>query len=134
MSVGRGYYRSPTSRGPARVAGSAVEPQLLYRGIFVIEDRRVVRQSHDLKRLVNDRREAAEGDLAAFVHHLLDDLDEDADADRIDDLRLAQVEQQRAHSVIHQLVRAVGDLFAADVVDVALRVKDRALRLPFDCD
>src|ERR1043165_204876 len=101
---------------------------------FVGVDGGVVRQSHDLKGLVDDGRERAEGDLAALVHHLLDDLDEDGDADRVDDLRLAQVEQEDADAVVHQLVRAIGDLLAADVVDVALCVEDRARGAAVDRD
>src|SRR5207237_3858382 len=104
--------------------------QILNGRFLVFIDRRVVRQSHDLKRLVDDGREAAEGDLAAFVDHLLDDLDEDRDADRVDDLRLAKIQQQRADAGVHQLVRAVCYLLAADVIDVTLRIEDRAVRSP----
>src|SRR5881296_3846662 len=106
---------------------SELEAELFHRGFFVLVNRRVIRQAHDLKRLVNDGREAAEGNLAVLFHHLLDDFDEDADADRVHDFRFAQVQQQRAHPVVHQLVGPIGDLFAADVVDVALGIKNRAL-------
>src|SRR5438128_1245787 len=76
------------------------QAQFFDSDLFVFVNRRVIRETHNLKRLVDDRRQAAEGDLAALVHHLLDDLDEDADADRVDDLRFAQVEQKRLHSAV----------------------------------
>src|SRR5207244_10032889 len=61
-----------------------------------------------------------------------DDLDQNADADRVDDFRLAQVEKEDPRTVVHQLVRTVGDLLAAHVVDVALRVQDGPVGFPID--
>src|SRR5437016_981729 len=107
----------------ARLRGQG---QIAERFFLAPVDLRVVRQPHDLEGLVDDGGEAAEADLAALVDHLLDDLDEDADADGVDDLGLAEVEQERAHAVVHQLVGAIGDLFTADVVDVALGVQNGA--------
>src|SRR3954447_23405985 len=114
--------------------GNDLQPQLLARRFFVVEDHRVVGQAHDLEGLVDDGREAAEGDLAAFVDHLLDDFDEDADADGVDDFRIAKVQQQRAHTVVHQFVGARGDLFAAYIVDVALGVEHCTVALAVDRD
>src|ERR1700737_3402625 len=102
MVCAPGFYvvascRLPVCRihfGNRQLGTGNLQPQLPDGRLLVFVDRSVIRQSHDLKSLVDDGRQAAEGDLAAFVHHLLDDLDEDADADRVDDLGLAQVEQE----------------------------------------
>src|SRR6266511_1122073 len=115
--------RRRTVRFTARLRG---QRQIADRFFLAGVNLRVVRQPHDLEGLVDDGGEAAEADLAALVDHLLDDLDEDADADGVDDLGLAEVEQEGAHAVVHQLVGEVGDIFAADVVDVALGVENSA--------
>src|SRR5438067_1916814 len=122
-----GYQRRPDPR-------NGLQSQLLDGALFVLEDHGVVGQAHDLESLVDDRREAAEGDLAAFVDHLLDDLDEDADADGVDDFRIAKVQQKRAHTVVHQLVGSGRDLFAAYIVDVALGIEHCSVRPAIDRD
>src|ERR1043166_8300821 len=76
--------------------------QIAERLVLARVDLRVICQPHDLEGLVDDGGEAAEADLAALVHHLLDDLDEDGDADGVDDLGLAEVEQERAHAGGHE--------------------------------
>src|SRR5688572_14925017 len=82
---------------------------------------------------MDDRSEAAEGDLPSTLDHLLDDLDEDGDADGVDDLGVAQVQEEVVDALVHQLVGDAGDLLAADVVDVTLRVQDCA-RFPAALD
>src|ERR1700737_1302504 len=128
--VAREYYARCEWGGVA----DPLQREFLSRGLFALEDGCVVRQPHDLKRLMDDRGEAAERDLATLVHHLLDDLDENADSDRVDDLGVAEIQQQRAYPIVHQLVRAIGDLFSAHVVDVALGIQDRSVRFPLDRD
>src|SRR5688572_10432896 len=117
-----------------RGAGLRLQLEIVERCVLTVVDRGVIRQTHDLESLVDDGSEAAERDLSALLHHLLDDLDEDADADRIDDLRFFEIQKESLHAVIHQLVGAVGDLLPSYVVDVALREKDGTLGAPVDGD
>src|SRR3954451_11412041 len=55
-------------------SGLRGQSQIAERLVLARVDLRVVGQPHDLERLVDDGGEAAEADLAALVHHLLDDL------------------------------------------------------------
>src|SRR5688500_18529920 len=105
-----------TAAERATLAGGG-DLQLAHGRRLVGVDRRVLSQTHDLKRLLNDRGQAAKGDGAAFFRHFLDDLDEDADSDRVDDLGFAKIEEKCANAGVDELVGPGGDLFTADVVD-----------------
>ncbi len=67
-------------------------------------------------------RQVAEAEPTLDLEHLLDDLDQDRDADRVDDLGLLEVEQQAAVALVDELVGDPGDLLAALIVDVAVGV------------
>jgi hypothetical protein len=81
--------------------------------------------AHDVEGLLDRRGEAAETQAAVDLDHLLDDLDEDRNADRVDDLGSRQVEQQNLEALVDQLVGDLGDLLATLVVDVTLGVDHR---------
>src|SRR5436190_1083891 len=94
-------------------------------GSFGGEDPRVLREPHDLERLLDRRRQPAEREPAAGVEHLLEDLDQDRDADRVHDLRLLEVEEEAVHAAAEERVGGLRDLLAAGVVDVAVGLEDR---------
>src|SRR3954453_8173081 len=75
--------------------------------------------------LFDGRSQAAESQLAVDLDHLLDDLDEDGDADRVDDLRPRQVQEEGLVALVEELVGGLGDLLAPLVVDIPLRVDYR---------
>src|SRR3954470_5933540 len=75
--------------------------------------------------LFDGRSQAAEAELALDLQHLLDDLDEDGDADRIDDLGAGEVEEQDLVALVGELVGGLGELLAPLVVDVTLGVDHR---------
>src|SRR5262245_5109768 len=62
------------------------------------EDLGILREAHDPERLVDRRRQAAEGEDALAVHDLLEHLDQDRDADRVYDSGLLEVEHERSHA------------------------------------
>src|SRR5688500_11282997 len=110
------------------------EVEIVQCRVLAVVDRRVIRETHDLEGLVDDGSQAAEGDAASLLHHLLDDFDQDADSDGVDDLRILQIQQKYLHAVVHELIGAVGDLLSSHVVDVALRVEDGAGLAAIDGD
>ena len=82
--------RPPPADGPTRTP-----PQPGEGGFGGGEEARILGESHDLERLLDRRREPAEGQAAALVEQLLEDLDQDGDADRVDDLRLLRSRRRR---------------------------------------
>src|SRR5687767_2598151 len=112
--------------------GAGLHAQIAQGSFLVGKDLRVLSQTHDLERLLDDRGQSAEPDTPALVDHLLDDFDQDADADRVDDLGLPKIEQQIGYPAIHQLVGPRGDLFPTDIIDVAAGVENCAVIAPLD--
>src|SRR6185312_3733240 len=100
-------------------------PDLGHGRRLVAVDRSVLREAHDMEGLFDGRSEAAEAELAVDLQHLLDDLDEDGDTDRVDDLGAGEVEEEELVALVEELVGHLGDLLAALVVDVTLRVDHR---------
>src|SRR5258706_3290756 len=100
-------------------------PDLGHGRRLVAVDRSVLREAHDMEGLLDGRSEAAEAELALDFQHLLDDFDENGDADRVDDLGAGKVEEEDLVTLVEQLVGHLGDLLAPLIVDVTLRVNHR---------
>src|SRR5690242_20205970 len=116
MPPRRGLLGLSASGSSRRLSGDLLERLVLRR-----EDLGVLRETHDAKRLVDRRSQAAEREHALAVHDLLEHLDQDRDADRVHDPGLLEVEHERAHALVEVRIRLPGDLLAALVVDVAVR-------------
>src|SRR5881628_1623598 len=78
-------------------------PDLGHGRRLVAVDRSVLREAHDMEGLLDGRRQAAETELALDLQHLLDDLDEDGDADRVDDLGAGEVEKEDLVALFEEL-------------------------------
>src|SRR6185295_15494986 len=100
-------------------------PDLGHGRRLVAVDRSVLREAHDMEGLLAGRSQAAEAELALDLQHLLDDLDQDGDADRVDDLGAGEVQEQDLVAVVEELVARLGDLLAPLVVAVTLGVDHR---------
>src|ERR1017187_521305 len=106
----------------AALLGLAPEPG--EGGLGSGEDTRILGQPHDLEGLLDRGRQPAEGQLPALIQQFLQDFDENRDADRIDDLRLLEVEEQPVHARPQERVGLLRDLIAAGVIDVTVRTEN----------
>src|SRR6185436_8017226 len=93
---------SRQSCGVIPAAGSVLSsaPELGNGGGLVGEDGCILRQPHDVEGLLDGGGQAAETELALDLDHLLDHLDEDRDADRVDDLGTAEIEQEHLVALV----------------------------------
>src|SRR5262249_46031602 len=109
--------RTPRS-GPRPGRARLRPPRHGLKGIRLArEDLSVLGEPHDAERLVDGRRQVAEGEQALLVHDLLEDLDQDRDADRVDDAGLLEIEDQGPGAGVELRVRLARDLLPALIVD-----------------
>src|ERR1039457_5873782 len=109
-------------RGIAALLGLAPEPG--EGGLGSGEDARILGQPHDLEGLLDRGRQPAESELSPLIEQLLQNLDENGDADRIDDLRLLEVEEEAIHARPQESVSLLRDFLASGVVDVTVRAEN----------
>src|ERR1022692_186656 len=114
--------RAAEDPGIAALLGLAPEPG--EGGLGSGEDARILGQPHDLEGLLDRGRQPAESQLSPLIEQLLQNLDENGDPDRVDDLRLLEVEEQAIHARPQEGVSLLGDFLAAGVVDVTVRAEN----------
>src|SRR5215212_6284852 len=85
------------------------------------------REAEQLEELERVRAHAGEGDARAAPLGLVDDAEQDRDADAVDQLRVAEVDDERAAAPLHPRQALALDAVAAHLVDVVARVDDRDL-------
>src|SRR4029077_6358334 len=76
----------------------------------------------------------AERESALAFHHLLEHLDQDRDADRVDDLRLFEVQHDAGDAPVEERLDAALDFLAPLAVDVSLGPDDGEVSVPHGFD
>src|SRR5918999_3232189 len=99
------------------------------RVLFAVGEDDEARQAEQLEELERVRAHAGEGDARAAPLGLVDDAEQDRDADAVDQLRVAEVDDERAAAPLHPLQTLALDTLATQLVDVVARVDDRDLDL-----
>src|SRR5450759_1523667 len=117
-----GFAAKAEDAGSAALLGLAPEPG--EGGLGSGEDPCILSEPHDLKRLLDRRRQPAEGQFSPLIEELLQNLDENRDPDGVDDLRLLEVEEQAVHPRPEKGIGLFRDLLAAGVVDVTVGPED----------
>src|SRR5215207_1849727 len=85
------------------------------------------REAEQLEELERVQAHVGEGDAGAPPLGLVDDAEQDRDADAVDQLRVAEVDDERAAAPLHPRQTLALDALAAHLVDVVARVDDRDL-------
>src|SRR5215213_1455055 len=109
-----------------------------HRKIFEGGERLVVAVGEDdeagepeqLEELERVQAHVREGDARAAPLGLVDDAEQDRDADAVDQLRVAEVDDERTAAPLHPRQALALDALAAHLVDVVAGVDDRDLPRP----
>src|ERR1044071_595475 len=99
------------------------------RLLLVFGEEDEAREAEQLEELERVQAHVREGDAGAAPLGLVDDAEQGRDADAVDQLRVAEVDDERAAAPLHPRQTLPLDALAAQLVDVVARVDDRDLTL-----
>src|SRR5215207_11288235 len=97
------------------------------RVLLAVGEEDEARQAEQIEELERVQAHVGEGDARAAPLRLVDDAEQDRDADAVDQLRVAEVDDERAAAPLHPRHTLALDALAAHLVDVVARVDDRDL-------